>query len=158
VASRNEKLLDQTGLKIIQALQADGRITFAELGRQVGLTTPAVAERVRKLEEAGLIAGYHAEVPPAQVGQGILAFIRLTTVSERYPRVLALAKRRPEFLECHHVSGTESFIFKVVTTSVGHLETIIGELSPFGGTATSIVLSSPIAWRAVQPNDPAGEP
>ena len=152
---RNERLLDQTGLRIIQALQADGRLSFAELGRQVGLTTPAVAERVRKLEEAGIIAGYHAQVPPARVSQPILAFIRLTTTADRYPRVLALARERPEFLECHHVSGVESFIFKVVTTSVGHLETVIADLSPFGGTATSIVLSSPIARRAVEPGPPA---
>jgi Lrp/AsnC family leucine-responsive transcriptional regulator len=153
MTSRNERLLDQTGLRIIQALQTDGRLTFAELGRQVGLTTPAVAERVRKLEEAGIIAGYHAQVPPVKLGRPILAFIRLTTTADRYPRVLALARQQPEFLECHHVSGTESFILKVVTTSVGHLETVIADLSTFGGTATSIVLSSPIAWRAVEPGN-----
>ena len=125
-------------------MQENARLSYSELGRQLGLSAPAVAGRVRKMEEAGLITGYHAEVNPAQLGYGVLAFIRLTTSTDKYPRVLELAQRLPEIRECHHVTGGEAFILKVLATSIPHLESIIAQLSAYGATSTSIVLSSPV--------------
>ena len=143
------KLLDRTGLKILRALQENARLSFSELGRQVALTPPAVAERVRKMEESGIISGYHAQVEPEKVGLPIRAFITLKTRAEKYPSVTALVRNCPEILECHHVSGVESFIMRVVASSIPHLEALIEKLSPFGETSTLIVLSSPVVKQLI---------
>ena len=147
--SRIEGLLDRTGLRILHALQVNARLTFSELGRQVALSPPAVAERVRKMEETGVISGYHARVEPDKVGLPIRAFITLRTRAEEYPRVTALVQHAPEILECHHVSGGESFIMKVVASSIPHLEALIEKLSPFGETSTLIVLSSSVVKQVI---------
>lgn len=148
---RIEKLLDPTGRRLLRELQENARLSWSELGRRVGLSTPAVAERVRRMEEAGLIVGYRADVDAAKAGFPITAFIRLHTSPDRYPRVHAAVKSRSEVLECHHVTGSESFILRVAATSVGHLEEVIAQLSVYGETATSIVLSSPVQHRTLEP-------
>lgn len=140
----SKKLLDDVGWQILQALQEDARISFAELGRRVGLSLPAVAERVRRLEEVGIVTGYHAHVNLAKVNLPISAFIRINVAGERYPQVTDLARDMPEILECYHLSGTDSFIMKVVAASIPHLEELITRLSTYGQTNTSIVLSSPV--------------
>jgi Lrp/AsnC family leucine-responsive transcriptional regulator len=139
-----ERLLDRTGLNILRALQKNARLSFSELGRQVALSSPAVAERVRKMEAAGIISGYHARVEPEKVGLPIMAFILLKIRTEKYPDIFSLARRLSEILECHHVSGGESFIMKVVVSSIPHLEEVIEKLSPYGETSTLVVLSSPV--------------
>jgi len=149
-----EKLLDRTGIKILRALQENARLTYNQLGQIVGLTPPAAAERVRRMEEAGLIEGYHARVDPARLGLPIQAFLRLRTPAERYPRVLAAVREIPEVLECYHVTGEDAFILRIAAASTSHLENIIARFSPFGETATAIVLSSPVEKRLI---GPAGE-
>ena len=139
-----ERLLDRTGLNILRALQKNARLSFSELGRRVALSSPAVAERVRKMEAAGIISGYHARVEPEKVGLPIMAFILLKIRTEKYPDIFSLARRLSEILECHHVSGGESFIMKVVVSSIPHLEEVIEKLSPYGETSTLVVLSSPV--------------
>jgi len=148
-----ERLLDRIGRKLLQALQENARLSYSELGRQLGLSAPAVAERVRKMEEVELITGFHAEVNPALLGYGVLAYIRLSTPTDKYPRVLELAQRLPEIRECHHVTGSEAFILKVLATSIPHLESLIAQLSAFGATSTSIVLSSPVRKHGLEPVD-----
>lgn len=145
-----EKLLDSTGRKILSALQANARLSFSALGRQVGLSQPAVAERVKHLEAEGLITGYHAHVDAAKLGLPILAFVRLVTPPEKYPRFLKLVVAWPEVLECHHLSGDDSFILKVAVSSTTHLEELIGRFTPFGPTKTAIVLSSPLTQRILE--------
>ncbi len=142
---------DRTGLELLRLLQVNARASFSALGRQLGLSAPAVAERVRKFEEAKFITGYHAEVNPIALGWTVCAFIRLTTTTDKYPRVLALAERLPQIRECHHVAGSEAFLIKVLAQSVAQLEEVITQLSPFGQTATSIVLSSPIVKHVIEP-------
>ncbi len=137
-----EKLLDTIGKDIVQALVKNARISFSELGRVVGLSTPAVTERVRKLEEAGIITGYHAAINSDLLGKSIIAFINLDTEAASYDRVKRLAKQLPQVLECHHISGEGAFILKVMVASVGDLETLVARFSPFGRTRTTIVLSS----------------
>jgi Lrp/AsnC family leucine-responsive transcriptional regulator len=144
MASEYQKLLDEIGWKLLLALQEDARLSFAELGRRVGLSLPAVAERVRRLEEAGLITGYHAKLDPHKLGASVAAFIRLRSTGDRYRQVQALARELPEVLECHHLTGGDAFIMKVVVSSIAHLEKLIGRLTPYGQTTTSIVLSSPV--------------
>lgn len=146
-----EKLLDPTGLKLLRALQEDARLSFSELGRRVNLSTPAVSERVRRMEEAGLILGYHAAVDAAKLGWPITAFIRLFTSAKHYPRFLELAQAIPELVECYHVTGSEAFVIKARVESVSQLEALIERLNPFGETSTSIVLSAPVQKAVVEP-------
>lgn len=142
--------MDTVDRSIIEALQDDARITWAELGRSVGLSAPAVAERVRRLEHLGIITGYHASVDLKKAGYGIVAFIRLTSPPELARQLEHLAARTPEVLEFHRVTGTEGFVLKVAGRSVEHLESVIVELLPYGQTTTSIVLQSPVTWRKVE--------
>lgn len=148
-----EKILDSVGRKLLRAMQENARLSFSELGRRAGLSAPAVAERVRKLEELEIVTGYHAEVNPAALGYGVTAFIRLTTTTDKYLRVLELAQRLSEIRECHHVTGGEAFILKVLATSIPHLESLIAQLSVYGATSTSIVLSSPVRKHRLDPNE-----
>jgi len=144
------KLLDAKGWALLRELQLDARLSFAELGRRVGLSTPAVADRVRNLEAAGVIVGYRAEVDPRKVGLPILAILRLNVVGDVLPKVTALVRALPEVLECHRGTGGDSFTLKVAVATVAHLEALIDRLTPFGTTSTSIVLSSPVERRAVE--------
>jgi Lrp/AsnC family transcriptional regulator, leucine-responsive regulatory protein len=143
------RLVDRMAVRILEALQSDARQAWSVLARQTGLSAPAVAERVRRLEEAGVILGYHAEIAPEALGYGLAVFMRLTTPASRYEQVIAKARRTPEILECHHVSGGDSFVLKLVARDVKDLERIIAEFSPFGQTATTIVLSSPVVKRGI---------
>lgn len=149
-----ERMLDATGWRLLQELQEDARLSFAELGRRVGLSTPAVAERVRNLEAAGLVRGYRAEIDLAKLGLPILAFVRMSVVGDVLSRITAVAQELPEVLECHRGTGDDSFVMKVAVASVEHLEHLIDRLTPFGTTSTSIVLSSPVPRRTVAPPPP----
>lgn len=150
---QNEFPLDATDRNLVRHLQQNGRLSFAELARRVRLTTPAVIERVRKLEDAGIIAGYHAEVSAAKMGLTVLALIRMSVVGDVFAKVTALVKVSPEVLECHRCTGGDSFIMKVAVRSVQHLESLIDRLTPFGTTSTSVVLSSPVKRRDLEPWD-----
>lgn len=139
--------LDEKNWKIIAELQQNGRISFAELGRRVGLTLPAVAERVRKMEDAGVITGVHAEIDPAKIGLPIAAIIRISTVGDVLARINKTVRDMPEVLECYRGTGADSFTLKVAAESVEHLESLIDKLTPFGATSTSIVLSTLVNHR-----------
>ena len=141
---RVEKLLDRIGRKILAALQENARMPLSRIGQQVGLSAPAVAERVKKLEEAGVITGYHARIDPAAMGHSVSAFIHLTTHARHYPAVKDLAARMPQISACHHISGDASFILHVRVDDVSELETVVGRLSPLGQTRTAIVMSTPV--------------
>jgi Lrp/AsnC family transcriptional regulator, leucine-responsive regulatory protein len=143
-----KKLLDQIGQKILAALQKHARLSYAELGKMVGLTPPAVIERVRRMEEAGIIKGYHADIDLKEIGLPITAFVRLRCPSEKYQQVVALSKKLAEVIECHHVSGSDSFVLRIATSSVSHLEEVLSRLNVYGSTETSIVLSSPVQKRS----------
>ncbi len=134
---KNEKLLDQIGWKLLHELQINGRLSYAELGRRVGLTTPAVVERVKRMEEAGIITSYHADIDPMKVGMPITAFIRMSVVGDVFTRITAVVKASPEVVECHRGTGADSFIMKIHVRSVEHLESLIDRLTPFGTTSTS---------------------
>lgn len=145
-----ERLLDATGWRILRELQRDSRITFSELGRRVALTAPAAAERVRRLEEAGVIRGYHAELAGDLLGLPVSAYIRMTATGVACTELGHAIKDFPEVLECHRVTGEEAYIAKVAVGSVEHLENLIDRLMPYGETITSIVLSSPVTHRIIE--------
>jgi Lrp/AsnC family leucine-responsive transcriptional regulator len=139
-------VLDHLSLKILGELQRDARLSWAELGRRVGLSTPAVAERVRRLEENGVIQGYEARINPKALGKEVTAFVRmrLSGAETLARRLTKLASELEEVLECHRCTGDESFILKVRVESVAHLEKLIDRLTPYGMTSTALVLSSPV--------------
>jgi Lrp/AsnC family leucine-responsive transcriptional regulator len=143
--------LDRISWKIIEELQQDGRLSWAELGRRVGLTTPAVAERVYRLEKLGVIRGFHADISLERLGMPILIFVRLSMAGPE-PLVRAFqekVKKWQEVLECHRVTGSDSFIVKARVVSVEHLERLLDRLGHFGSTSTATVLSSPVLQRTI---------
>lgn len=144
-------MLDDIDCNILVCLQENARIPYAELGRQVGLSTPAVIERVRRLEESGVIAGYHAEVRPEKVGLTVRAFIKVSVAGDKLEKFASIVKKVPEILECHRVTGSESFILQAAVEDVAHLELVIDSLMPYVATNTAIVLGSPVPWAPVIP-------
>src|SRR5580698_5791727 len=143
--------LDRIGWRIIEELQQDARLSWAELGRRVGLTTPAVAERVYRLEKLGVIRGFHADISLERLGLPILIFVRLSMSGpETAVRTFQLqVKKFEEVLECHRVTGSDSFILKARVVSVEHLERFLDKLGHYGTTSTSTVLSSPVQQRII---------
>jgi len=143
--------LDRISWRIIEELQLDGRLSWAELGRRVGLTTPAVAERVYRLERLGVIRGFHAEIDLERLGMPIQIFVRLSMAGpEQLVRAFQLqVKKWDEVLECHRVTGSDSFIVKARVVSVEHLERLLDRLGHFGSTSTATVLSSPVTQRVI---------
>ena len=139
-----DKLLDRIGLNILAALQENARLPLAHIGDKVGLSSPAVAERVKKMEAAGIIKGYHAQIDPEAMGRSVAAFVELTTAARHYPAVKSLATDLPEVTSCHHVSGEASFILHVRVDAVADLEPLVARFSPLGQTRTAIVLSTPV--------------
>lgn len=145
-----EKLLDETGWRILNALQQNARLSYRELGQQVGLSLPSVAERVRKMEETGIIMGYHAEVNLTSLGLPLLAIMRLGRFAgESCGRVAAQAIEIPEVLECYKVTGSDCVVVKVAVTSMPHLEQVIEQLSRFSVASTSLVFSIPMKNRII---------
>ncbi|WP_348789569.1 Lrp/AsnC family transcriptional regulator [Leifsonia sp. NPDC080035] len=140
---------DAVDRAVLAELQRDGRITVAELARTVHMSSSAVAERVRRLEDAGVITGYRAVVDPERLGYGILAFLRLRYPSSQYGPLHDLLAATPEVVEAHHVTGDDCFILKVVATSMGHLEEVSGSVGTLGSVTTSIAYSSPFPERPI---------
>jgi Lrp/AsnC family leucine-responsive transcriptional regulator len=149
--------LDRTDWRLLEELQRDGRASYADLARVVAMSPSAVAERVRRLEEVGVIAGYRAAVDPERVGLGVMAFVRLRYPTGNYRPFHALLETTPEIIEAHHVTGEDCFVLKVLTRSMRHLEEVTGRIAGLGAVTTSVVYSSPLAGRALSPGDP-GQP
>lgn len=143
-------VVDEISMKILRKLQINARSSFSKIGREVGLSSPAVAERIYKMEESGILNGYHADINPNTFGHNIMAFITLTTQPEKYPVIYSFAENENEIVECHHISGNESLILKVVSSSISSLEKMVEKLSRFGETKTSIILSSPVNKKIME--------
>jgi Lrp/AsnC family transcriptional regulator, leucine-responsive regulatory protein len=142
-------LLDTTNLKLLGELSANPRLTVAELGRRVGMSSPAVAERIRRLEESGVIRGYRLELDPAALGLPIAAFVRVRPDPGQLPRVAELARAIPEVVECHRVTGEDCFILKVYLPAIDQLDRLLDRLLVYGTTTTSIIQSSPVTLRSL---------
>jgi Lrp/AsnC family leucine-responsive transcriptional regulator len=142
--------LDGTNRRILAELQADARLSLAELGRRVGLSSPAVADRLQRLERDKVITGYHAELDPRALGHALAVVIRVRPAPRQIPKVAELARDTPEVVECHRITGEDCFFMKAHVDSVEHLEEIIDRFVIFGQTTTSIVQSSPVPRRGVQ--------
>jgi Lrp/AsnC family transcriptional regulator, leucine-responsive regulatory protein len=143
----SDQHLDATNRQLIAALQTDARLSLAELGRRVGLTAPAVGERLARLEEAGVIRGYHADIDPRALGYDLSVILRIRPAARMIPKVAELAQRTPEVTECHRVTGDDCFIMRLHVRDVLHLEELIDTFVPYGQTTTSIMQSSPVPGR-----------
>ena len=133
---------DERDIAILHALQEDGRIPLTELGRRIGLSQPAVSERVKRLEEAGIITGYGARIDPRALNLGLMAIVRLRTTHEHIRACLKLFAERPEIVEVHRVTGEDCFILKAVVPAPGDLAGLVDAIGPFGAITTCVVLKS----------------
>jgi Lrp/AsnC family leucine-responsive transcriptional regulator len=142
--------VDQVNRSLLTELQDDGRLSLAELGRRVGLSGPAVAERLQRLEEEGVIAGYRALVNPRALGLGLSAVVRIRPNARQLPKVAELARRTPEVVECHRITGEDCYFMRMHLRDVEHLEEVIDQFAIYGQTTTSIVQSSPVPLRGIE--------
>jgi Lrp/AsnC family leucine-responsive transcriptional regulator len=142
---------DKVDAAILRALQMNGRQSIADLARSISMSHSATAERIRRMEEAGVISGYGAQVNPERLGFAILAYLRLRYPSSIYEPLHELLADTPEVIEAHHVTGDDCFIMKVVATSMKHLEQVSGRIGALGSVTTSVVYSSPLSPRPLLP-------
>jgi len=141
--------IDSINAKLIEELQSDARTSVAELGRRVGLSAPAVAERLQRLEADGVIRGYRADVDPRALGYSLSAVMRIKPAPRQLPKVAELARKTPQIVECHRVTGEDCFYMELHVRSIEELEELIDGFLIYGTTTTSIVQSSPVPRRAV---------
>lgn len=132
--------LDPTDMLIIEIMQTDGRISVSELGRKVGLSQPAASERLKRLEERGIIVGYGARINAASLGLGMMAVIRLRTTHEHIRACLKQFSEMPEVMEVLRLTGEDCFVIKVLVPSPSELEIIVDSIARYGAVTTSLVL------------------
>jgi Lrp/AsnC family leucine-responsive transcriptional regulator len=156
MAMTNEnQLLDEINRRLLQELQADARVSIAELGRRINLSAPAVADRLQRLERAGVITGYHAEVDPKAIGYPIAAVVRVRPTTRQLQKIPELAREIPEVVDCHRITGEDCFFVKLHLRSMDDLEGILDRFIVLGQTTTSIIHSTPVAARPL-PLDSGG--
>jgi len=134
--------LDRLDIAILEALQENARTPLSEIGRRVGLSQPATSERVRRLEDRGILAGYTARLDAAALGLGMMAIIRLKTTHEHIKPALKAFAEMPHVIEVHRLTGEDCFLLKVLVPTPGQLETIVDTIARFGAVTTSLVLRS----------------
>jgi Lrp/AsnC family transcriptional regulator, leucine-responsive regulatory protein len=140
-------LLDEINVRVLEELVQDGRISMAELGRRVGLSAPAMAERVQRLERAGVITGYRAELDPAALGFPVSAVVRIRPAPGQLQRVREIAAETPEVGECYRITGEDCYLMRLHLRSIDDLEELLDRFTPYGQTTTSIVHSTPVPRR-----------
>ena len=140
-------LLDSYGRKLLDELQANARLSLAELGRRISLSPTATAERLKQMEEVGILAGYTIDIDREALGLEVMAFIRMSCPGQHYHRFVEYVQTLEEVRECHHLTGGDDFLLKVTTTSMADLEALIEALLPYGNPVTSLVLSTPVERR-----------
>jgi Lrp/AsnC family leucine-responsive transcriptional regulator len=148
---RSERPLDRVDWQIVEELQADGRLSFKELGRRINLSAPAVAERVRRLEESGVITGYRAEIDAREAGYPFLAFVQLRCSLGKCLLKTATAADYPEIVEVHKLSGDHCSMLKVRAATLDHLEGFFERIGEHGDMRSSVVLSTQFEGRPVDP-------
>ena len=144
-----DSVLDAVNLRLIGELQAGARLSLAELGRRVGLSAPAVTDRLQRLRDAGVIIGYRTEVDPRALGFALSVVLRVRPAPRQLAKVSEIARKSAEVVECHRITGEDCFFMKLHVRDVEHLEEVIDRFVAFGQTTTSIIQSSPVAARGV---------
>jgi Lrp/AsnC family leucine-responsive transcriptional regulator len=156
MTSASELLGDPVNLRLLAALHEDPRAGMSALARRVGMSAPAVTERVQRLARVGVIAGYRMEVDPAALGLPVAAFVRVRPAPGQLERVAELAARTPQVSECHRVTGDDCFLLKVHVAAVDELDEVLDQFLRYGQTNSSIVVSSPVPPRPLPLPAPPG--
>jgi Lrp/AsnC family leucine-responsive transcriptional regulator len=154
LTERKVALMDHMDWALLGELQADARLSYSELSRRVHLSAPAVAERVRRLEEAGVLTGYHAHVDLAKAGREVVALIRMSCYGPRCVLRDPSVATWPEILEIHRVTGDTCSLLKVAATSIDAFEAVIDRLAGYGTPSSTMILSTPLDWQPVTPVEP----
>ncbi|QEU96853.1 Lrp/AsnC family transcriptional regulator [Streptomyces kanamyceticus] len=149
--SERKTAIDELSERLLRLLAADPRCGASELARELGVSAPTVRDRIRRLEEAGVIRGYRLDVDPAALGRPVAAWIRLRPGPGQMSRIVELAERTPEVSECHRISGEDCFLFKVHVPELSALEFILDRFLLHGQTTSSLVVSTPVPPRPVLP-------
>jgi Lrp/AsnC family leucine-responsive transcriptional regulator len=139
--------VDNVDVAILRALAGDARISLADLAREVGLSAPSVAERMKRLEESGVIRGYSVDIDPAALGHALSVHIRIRPMPGQLGKLSALLNKLDAIVECDRVTGDDCFVAKAHVTSVKDLERLIDRIIPLGTTNTAIIQSSPVMRR-----------
>jgi Lrp/AsnC family leucine-responsive transcriptional regulator len=147
MTSKERPQLDEINRRLLAALQAEPRLTMSALARRVGMSAPAVTERVQRLEAAGVIRGYRVDIDPAALGLPVTAWVRIRPVAGQLPKIAQLAADLPMITECHRISGEDCFLVKVHAAVIEDLETTLDKFLVYGQTVTSIVVATPIPPR-----------
>ena len=145
----SELLRDTRNLALLRLLSADPRMGAAELARRIGMSAPAVRERLLRLEEAGVIAGYRLDLDAAALGFPVMAYVRVRPAPGQLARIASLARGLPEVVECHRVTGEDCFIAKIHVPAVEMLDKVLDRFLAYGQTTTSIVQSTPVTPRSL---------
>ncbi|HWK45178.1 MAG TPA: Lrp/AsnC family transcriptional regulator [Stellaceae bacterium] len=141
-------LLDRRNIELIHLLQQDPRMPVSELARRIGMSAPAVKERLTRLEETGVIRGYRLDLDPKALGLPITVFIRIRPMPGHLPKIAELAQSMPQVTECHRITGEDCFILKLHLDALENLDRVLDRFLVHGQTTTSIVQSSPVPMRA----------
>lgn len=149
-----KSLLDDVNRRILTALTEDPRISASELARRVGMSPPAVRERVNRLERAGVIRGYRLDIDPAAIGLPVAAWVRIRPGPGQLSKVADLAALTPEVSECHRISGEDCFLLKVHVPAIQALEDVLDRFLIHGQTTTSFIVSTPVPPRPARPSTP----
>ncbi|MGO9411177.1 MAG: Lrp/AsnC family transcriptional regulator [Spirochaetia bacterium] len=139
--------LDAVNVRILGELHREPRLSMTELGRRVGLSSPSVTERVRRMEETGVIRGYHLDIDPAALGLPVSAYIRIRPNPGQLPKIAELTRQIPQVVECHRVTGEDCFILKVHIPAINQLDRLLDIFLAHGSTTTTIIQSSPVPLR-----------
>jgi Lrp/AsnC family transcriptional regulator, leucine-responsive regulatory protein len=143
------QLLDELNIRILRELSDEPRLRTTELARRLGVSTPTVRERVTRLEESGVIRGYRLDVDPAALGLSVAAWVRLRPGPGQIPKIIELAGRVPEVVECHRISGEDCFLMRVQVAEIAALEEVLDKFLVHGQTTSSFIVSTPIPPRSV---------
>jgi len=147
-----DREIDPVNVRLLGELQADARLSVAELGRRVGLSAPAVAERLQRLQDDGVITGFRTDVDPRALGYALSVVLRVRPAPRQLAEVAEVARESSEIVECHRITGEDCFFMKLHVRDVDHLEEVIDRFVPYGQTTTSIVQSSPVPGRGLDLN------
>ena len=145
----SELLTDARNVQILGLLRDDPRINISELARRVGMSAPAIRERIQRLEEAKVIVGYRLEIDPRALGYSVGVFVRIRPAPGKLPKIIELAQRLPEVTECHRITGEDCFILRIYLQSLDELDRILDQFLAYGQTTTSLVQSSPVPPRGL---------
>jgi Lrp/AsnC family leucine-responsive transcriptional regulator len=148
--------LDAVNRRLLSELHANPRLSMSELARRVGMSAPAVTDRVQRMERSGVIAGFHMDVDPAALGMPVLAIVRIRPGPGQLPKIAETARQTPQVVECHRITGEDCFILKVHAPSIGELEELLDRFLLYGQTTTSIVVSTPVPPRQLPPTIAVG--